>query len=58
MDLGLAGKTVIIAGDGSKSGRGITLGFAQESFNVEAMGKKTLDEFKQIDVLANWKAKA
>jgi len=46
MDLGLIGKTVIVAGDGSNSGRGISLGFAQEGSNVEAMGKKTLDEFK------------
>jgi NAD(P)-dependent dehydrogenase (short-subunit alcohol dehydrogenase family) len=43
MDLGLAGKTAIITGGGSNVGRGITLGFAQEGFNVETIGKKTLD---------------
>jgi len=91
MDLGLAGKTVIVTGGSSNIGRAISLAFAQEGSNVviaarhvedcrkvagiantsgsgraiavradvtkfddvEAMVKKTLDEFKKIDVLVN-----
>jgi len=90
MDLGLAGKTVIVTGGASNIGRSITLTFAQERCNVviadideaqgqktaaqgnalggkviavktditkneqvQAMVKKALEEFKQIDVLVN-----
>ena len=92
MDLGLAGKTVIITGGGSNIGRGILLAFAKEGPNivnaeidedvgqkavdmanalkgggraivvktdvtdfnsVQAMVKKAMDEFGQIDVLVN-----
>jgi NAD(P)-dependent dehydrogenase (short-subunit alcohol dehydrogenase family) len=34
MELGLAGKTVIVTGGGSNIGRGITLAFAKEKCNV------------------------
>lgn len=34
MDLGLAGKTVIVTGGASNIGRSITLTFAQEKCNV------------------------
>src|SRR4030043_1082083 len=92
MDLGLAGKTVIVTRGGSNIGRSIFLTFAKEGANVvmaeidekqgqkvlgdakalkpkgrlmliktdvtnwdsvQAMVKKTLEEFKKIDVLAN-----
>ncbi len=54
MDLGLAGKTVIITGGGSNIGRGITLGFAKEGSNIvmaeldEPQGQKVA---KQIEAL-------
>ena len=92
MDLGLAGKSVIVTGGGSNINRGNTLTFAREGANVvcadidekqgqkvvneanalggggrtiliktdvtnwdsvQAMVKKTLDEFGQIDILVN-----
>lgn len=49
MELGLAGKTVIVAGGSSNIGRGIVLAFAREKSNVviadidEAQGQKTLE---------------
>jgi NAD(P)-dependent dehydrogenase (short-subunit alcohol dehydrogenase family) len=90
MELGLAGKTVIVTGGASNIGRAITLAFAREGSNVviadiddvqgkrvadqanqlggktiviktdvtkypevESMVKKTIEEFKKIDVLVN-----
>jgi 2-hydroxycyclohexanecarboxyl-CoA dehydrogenase len=92
MDLGLAGKSVIITGAGSNIGRGILFGFAKEGANVvnaeidekqgqkavdqanalggggkailvktdvtdwdsvQALVKKTIDEFGKVDVLVN-----
>jgi 2-hydroxycyclohexanecarboxyl-CoA dehydrogenase len=50
MELGLAGKTVIVTGGGSNIGRGITLAFAKEKCNVviadidEEQGKKVAKE--------------
>ena len=50
MDLGLAGKTVIVTGGGSNIGRAITLTFAQEGANVviadfdEPQAKKVVGE--------------
>ena len=34
MDLGLAGKTIIVTGGGSNIGRGIVLAFAEEKANI------------------------
>jgi len=54
MDLGLAGKSVIITGGGSNIGRGITLGFAREGSNIlladidEPQGQKVA---KQVEAL-------
>lgn len=54
MDLGLAGKTVIITGGGSNIGRGIVLAFAQEGakiVNAEidvAQGQKVVDEARGL----------
>ena len=92
MDLGLAGKTVVVTGGGSNIGRAISLGFAKEGANVviaelqktsgekvmdianalkaggrsimvetdvtkrdtvDALFKKTMDEFGRIDILVN-----
>lgn len=50
MDLGLAGKTVIVTGGGSNIGRGIVLAFAREGPNIvnaeldEKQGQKVVDE--------------
>lgn len=50
MDLGLAGKTVIVTGGGSNIGRGIVLAFAGEGSNIvnadldEKQGRKTVDD--------------
>ncbi len=54
MDLGLAGKTVIVTGGGSNIGRGIVLAFAQEGakiVNAEidvAQGQKVVDEARGL----------
>jgi len=56
MDLGLAGKTVIITGGASNIGRAITLGFAEEGANViiadwdEPQAQKTLEDAKGYGV--------
>ena len=50
MELGLAGKTVIVTGGGSNIGRGIVLAFAREGSNIvnaeidEKQGQKVADE--------------
>ncbi|PIX27532.1 MAG: short-chain dehydrogenase, partial [Chloroflexi bacterium CG_4_8_14_3_um_filter_45_15] len=50
MDLGLAGKTVVVTGGGSNIGRAISLAFAREGSNVviaeldEVQGKKVADQ--------------
>ncbi len=50
MDLGLAGKTVIVTGGGSNIGRGIVLAFAREGSNIvnaevdEKQGQRVVDE--------------
>jgi len=54
MDLGLAGKTVIVTGGGSNIGRGIVLAFAREGSNVvnaeldELQGQKVVDEANNL----------
>ena len=54
MDLGLAGKTVIVTGGGSNIGRSIFLSFVKEGANVvmaeidEKQGQKVLDEGKAL----------
>ena len=50
MELGLAGKTVIVTGGGSNIGRGISLAFARERVNLavadidETQARKTAAE--------------
>lgn len=52
MELGLAGKTVIVTGGGSNIGRGISLAFVREGSNVviaeidEGQGQKVVEEAK------------
>ena len=54
MDLGLAGKTVIVTGGGSNIGRGIVLGFAREGCRVVnaekdlEQGQKVVDEANSL----------
>ena len=54
MELGLAGKTVIVTGGGSNIGRAITLAFAKEKSNVviadidEEQGKKVAKEINAL----------
>lgn len=54
MDLGLAGKTVIVTGGGSNIGRGIVLAFAGEGANIvnadldEKQAQKTVDDAKAL----------
>ena len=54
MDLGLAGKTVIVTGGAANIGRGITYAFAKEGANVviadidEEQGQKVAEEFKDV----------
>lgn len=54
MDLGLAGKTVIVTGGGSNIGRGIVLAFASEGSNIvnaeidEEQGRKAVDEANRL----------
>src|SRR4030042_5677837 len=54
MELGRAGKTVIVTGGGSNIGRGITLCFAKEKCNVviadidEEQGKKVAKEIESL----------
>ena len=53
MDLGLAGKSVIVTGGGSNIGRGISLAFAKEGVNLaiadldETQAQKTAEEAKK-----------
>lgn len=70
MDLGLAGKTVIVTGGGSNIGRGIVLACAQEGLRIvnaeidEPQGKKVVEEAKELGAEAeliptdvtNWEA--
>jgi NAD(P)-dependent dehydrogenase (short-subunit alcohol dehydrogenase family) len=54
MDLGLAGKTVIVTGGGSNIGRGIVLAFAKEGSNIvnaeldERQGQKVVNEANSL----------
>jgi 2-hydroxycyclohexanecarboxyl-CoA dehydrogenase len=54
VDLGLAGKTVIVTGGGSNIGRSIVLAFAREGSNIvnaeidEKQGRKVVDEVNSL----------
>jgi len=58
MDLGLAGKTVIVTGGASNIGRGIVLGFAREKARIVnadidvAQGQKVVDEAQRLGAAA------
>jgi 2-hydroxycyclohexanecarboxyl-CoA dehydrogenase len=58
MDLGLAGKTVIITGGASNIGRGITLGFAKERANIVIADIDEVQAQKVVKEVAALGAKA